>query len=169
MTSLNLIKPNAKTAVWLAMVFDIFQSKDIVNCTLVRHVSLTSSMVRASHRSQQGMRHCLRFLHLPCTIHFNSSLSFTTKYKYPWSYQGHSSLIFVHRFHTVHQAKVFRRFKLCMRQSGKVVWGVEVACEVKLPLGGQSIHELMYIFPCFAGWEICWGKRLSSEGAEIGY
>ena len=167
--SINVIKCNANTAVWLPIVFDIFQSKDIVNCMLVRHVSLASSKVRTSHRSSQGIRHCLRSLHLLCNIHFNSSVSFTTKYKWLWSYQRHSSLIFVHCSHTVYQAKTFWAFRLCVRQSGKGVWGVVVSCEAKLPHGWLSIVELMYIFPCFAGRSVSWGKCLSSEGTEIGY
>ena len=56
-----------------------------------------------------------------------------------------------------------------MRQSGKGVWGVEVACEAKLPHGGLSILELMYIFPCFAAIYSRQGKCLSSEAGEIGY
>ena len=83
--------------------------------------------------------------------------------------RGHSSLIFVHRSHTVYQAKAFREFRLYVRQSGKGVWGVEVACEAKLPHGGLSMLELMYIFPCFAAMNLGWGKCLSSEAGEIGY
>ena len=169
MISMNLIKPNAKSAVWLAMVFDIFQSKDIVNCTLVRHVSLASWMVRASHRSSQGIRQCVRSLHLLCTIHFISSVSFTTKYKCLCSYQGSLLLTFVHRSHTVYLENRFRELRLCVRKSGKGVWEVEDACEAKLFHSGLSILELMYIFPCFAGRNVDWGKCVSSEGPEIGY
>ena len=169
MISMNLIKPNAKSAVWLAMVFDIFPWKDIVNCTLVRHVSLASSMVRLSHQSSQGIRQCLRPLHLPCTIYINSSVSFTTKYKCLWSYQCHSSMLFVHRYHTVLQTKLFREFRLCVRKSGKGVWGVEVSCEAKFTLGAHTILELMYIFPCFAGRHVGPGKCMSSEAADMGY
>ena len=39
----------------------------------------------------------------------------------------------------------------------------------KLPHGGLSILELMYIFPCFAGGMLSFGKFLSSEAADMGY
>ena len=56
-----------------------------------------------------------------------------------------------------------------MSQSGKGLSGVEVSCEAKLPHGGLSMLQLMYIFPCFAAIKIGLGKCLSSEAAESGY